>query len=245
MFHDHDNGFTLVELAIALMVIGLLIGGVLKGQELIDNARMTRVLRDIEGFKTATMIFQNTYGALPGDIKKPGSRLPNCSEAPCSTIGDGNGWIGPSVCIASCGVSASAIMGMENRRYWLHLAVANLISGVDASGTSTEGFGVNFPESPVGGGYVMVYSLDITPTSPYDTFHANALRMVSNLSATLFSYPVLTARQALQLDSKYDDGKPYKGHVLTSTSSTNPCVDASEEYNVSTDGIICSLQFNL
>lgn len=238
-----EKGFTLVELAIALMVIGLLIGGVLKGKELIENARITRVLRDIESYETATRIFDNTYGALPGDIKNPGLRLPNCTAAPCSTTGDGNGWIGPSVCISSCGLSASAIMNMENRRYWLHLAVANMISGVDAGGTSTEGFGVNFPESTVGGGYVMLYGVALSDPN-YTDFNMNAIRLVSNLSSTLFTSPVITARQALQIDTKRDDGKPYTGSVLASTDGTNPCILAGE-YNTNAEGVICALQFNL
>lgn len=86
------NGFTLVELAIALMVIGLLIGGVLKGQELIENARVTQTVRQLKSYDAATLIFRNTYNALPGDIKRP-NRIPNCTDEACSMAGDGNGRI--------------------------------------------------------------------------------------------------------------------------------------------------------
>lgn len=110
------KGFTLVELAIALMVIGLLIGGVLKGQELIENARVTQTIRDIKGYDAAALIFNNTYGALPGDIKKP-QRIPGCTEAVCNIPGNGNGRIGDDG------------SGYEVSNFFPHLGKAGMING--------------------------------------------------------------------------------------------------------------------
>ncbi len=61
------KGFTLVELSIVLVIIGLLIGGVLKGQSMIENAKLKRVKTDIDGIVSAAYGYQDKYNALPGD----------------------------------------------------------------------------------------------------------------------------------------------------------------------------------
>lgn len=111
-----DKGFTLVELAIALMVIGLLIGGVLKGQELIENARITQSIREIKNFDTAIMIFRNTYGSFPGDIKKL-NRIPNCTDAICNLPGNGNGRIDSG--------------SVEEGNFFPHMTKAGMIKGAE------------------------------------------------------------------------------------------------------------------
>ena len=63
----NQKGFTLVEIAIVLVIIGLLIGGVLQGRSMIQNARVKRVVSDMEGLRTAVLTFQDRYGMLPGD----------------------------------------------------------------------------------------------------------------------------------------------------------------------------------
>src|SRR5476651_2427646 len=62
-----QSGFTLIEIAIVLVIIGLLLGGVLKGQELITAARVRNLAAQIDGVKIAYLGFQDRYRALPGD----------------------------------------------------------------------------------------------------------------------------------------------------------------------------------
>ena len=62
------RGFTLLELSIVLVIIGFLVGGVVAGVELIQAARLNKVMTDMRKFLTAVNVFQNKYDGLPGDI---------------------------------------------------------------------------------------------------------------------------------------------------------------------------------
>ena len=80
-------GFTLVEIAIVLVIIGLLLGGVLKGQELINQAKIKNVINDINGVTAAVQAYQDRYRALPGD--DPGAAGRWTATVLSATAGDG------------------------------------------------------------------------------------------------------------------------------------------------------------
>ncbi|MBI5041502.1 MAG: prepilin-type N-terminal cleavage/methylation domain-containing protein [Gammaproteobacteria bacterium] len=115
--YKRQSGFTLVEIAIVLVIIGLLLGGVLKGQEMIANARYKSLQSDIEAYKAAFFAFQDRFGALPGDFTLASTRLnaaaPNGSAADVGNI---------------TGATCSAATD-ESCYVWQHLRFANLISG--------------------------------------------------------------------------------------------------------------------
>lgn len=79
---NNNSGFTLVEIAIVMVIIGLLVGGILKGQAMIDNAKVKRVTEDMEGLRAATFAFLDRYGMLPGDE--------NAASIPPGDGNDGN-----------------------------------------------------------------------------------------------------------------------------------------------------------
>ncbi len=124
-----QSGFTLVEIAIVLVIIGLLLGGVLKGQELITQAKIKNVANDFNGLTAAIYSYQDRFRAFPGDDPQAADRWTN----PATTSGDGNGFVGAqnNANVIDCGAAANA--NTENCRFWQHLRLAGFIAGNNAS----------------------------------------------------------------------------------------------------------------
>ena len=109
-----QQGFTLVEIAIVLVIIGLLLGGVLKGQEMIKSAKVKSQMQEMDGISAAFNTYQDKYGAIPSDDNNAAT---NTGVAGL-TNGSGNG----------------AYSGVEgDRRVWEHLEAANLLAGYTAA----------------------------------------------------------------------------------------------------------------
>lgn len=85
-----QNGFTLIEIAIVLVIIGLLLGGVLKGQELITSARVRNLISQQDGIKAAYFGFLDRFRALPGDYSQAVANISGVGTA-CGAAGLGNG----------------------------------------------------------------------------------------------------------------------------------------------------------
>ena len=118
-FKRRQSGFTLVEIAIVLVIVGLLIGGVLKGREMITNAKIKRVENDFAGVSAAIYAYQDRYGVLPGDDASASTRFPGTWGG--SDNGNGVGTI--------TGGWDSSNNNDESRLVWKHLRGAGLISG--------------------------------------------------------------------------------------------------------------------
>ena len=126
----HQSGFTLIEIAIVLVIIGLLLGGILKGQELITQGRIRNVANDFQSMTAAINLYQDRYRALPGD--DPGAATRWTAAGSLTTSGDGDGTIGDGTAATPAYNSAAA--GDESRLFWQHLRLAGLVGGATTTG---------------------------------------------------------------------------------------------------------------
>jgi len=125
-----QSGFTLVEIAIVLVIIGLLLGGVLKGQELINSAKIKNLVNDFNGISTAVYAYQDRYRALPGDDSNAETRWTAQGITAAGTgLGNGDGTVG-----GAFNAAAAAGAGPESVLFWKELRAAGLIAGNIADG---------------------------------------------------------------------------------------------------------------
>jgi len=219
MAHAKINGFTLIELSIVLVIIGLIIGGVLVGRDLISAAKVRSQISQIEKYNTAAHTFQLKYNNyLPGDIPDPlATSLGLTPRGTDVGEGDGNGIIqGPWGAGHGDGVNIEC---GETALFWDDLSAAKLIGGsfTGASATVCPGptlapaeYGTYYPQAAIGqGNYVYATSLsngnNYFGIEPITGFGWGGL---PNAAAGL------TVAQAFAIDSKIDDGQPMTGRVL-------------------------------
>lgn len=139
-----DKGFTLVELAIVLVIIGIIIGAVLRGQQMIESAKLKRLYNQQREIIAAIYTYYDKYGKFPGDDDTAVGRWTG------TTNGDNDGQIGSTVNFG-CAIGATD----ESCQAWRHMRNALLISGSALSAVNpTHAYG-----SAIGVGYIVVQTL--------------------------------------------------------------------------------------
>jgi prepilin-type N-terminal cleavage/methylation domain-containing protein len=259
---SHQKGFTLIELSIVLVIIGLIVGGVLVGQDLIKAAETRATITQIEKYNTAVNTFRVKFNSLPGDIAAATATTFGLTAGAGTTgLGDGNGLID-----GNSGTAGSLLQGSgETGMFWQHLSSAaggNLVDGSFASivyaGTvSPASTAINsyMPSAKLSGNkYIYVYN--------DGTYNYYGLSGVTALAAgVLTGTPSVTVTQAYNMDKKVDDGLPTTGNVqvnyltggvITLATSANPdtsttCYNSTTlAYSVGTNngaGANCALSF--
>lgn len=117
-----SHGFTLVEIAIVLVIIGLLLGGILKGQEMITQAKIKNSIADFSGISAAYYGYQDRYRAIPGDDPNAATRWTTPTVA---TAGNGNGIVAGTYNNAGAVCTAA----VEACSWWDHLRRAGFVAG--------------------------------------------------------------------------------------------------------------------
>lgn len=249
------KAFSLVELSIVLVILGLLTGGILSGQSLIRAAELRGVVMEFHRYSTAMMTFRDRYMALPGDFRDA-TRFWGKDNAACSSH------TGTATPTGTCNgngdgmVNAAAAAGATSEMFqsWKQMALAGLIegtySGVAGSESTTQHLiAVNAPPSKIGdvawgfgyqnntaGGSDHVYAYD----------YSNALTIGKVPQGNWADDPFISAQEAWNIDSKLDDGRAGYGKVhgmrRSCTNSVN-AFDYMSDYQLASTGQVCALFF--
>ena len=205
---ENQDGFTLVEISIVMIIIGLLIGGTFGGMKLIENMQVNKTVQDLKAVESAALTFKDTYGRLPGDITNPATRLPNCTSAPCSTAGNGNRVIG------GAGTAWNPTTATdENFTFWHHLQAADSLA-FGTKNTLDMNFGEGQPSSPIDGGY-RVADYDGVLTVCGRRWRGAMAMITSEPSGNATGVPARLSCSSLRgVDSKIDDGMALEGSFV-------------------------------
>jgi prepilin-type N-terminal cleavage/methylation domain-containing protein len=219
----NQNGFTLVEISIVMIIIGLLIGGTFGGMKLIENMQVNKTVQDLKAIESAALTFKDTYGRLPGDITNPSARLSNCTVAPCATGGNGNRIIGTT----NLGNGAIAATD-ENFIFWHHLRAANLLS-MGFNNTTDMMPGEGQPEPAIGGAFRLSdWNTNVGGCSV--SFNRSAIATTSLESAAFTSESVANCSSLSSIDRKMDDGLPDVGKFIMGWSCVSAGAVCTRDY---------------
>tara|TARA_B100001123_G_scaffold262669_1_gene292561 strand:+ start:303 stop:1085 length:783 start_codon:yes stop_codon:yes gene_type:complete len=256
------HAFSLVELSIVLVILGLLTGGILTGQSLIRAAELRSVTTEFQRYQTAALSFRDKYFAMPGDMPNatafwgtaatcPGVRA-TAAAGVCNGNGDG--------VLRNDSPQSHEVFGA-----WEHLGSAGLVEGTYTgntydTGTATSNasmIGTNIPASRMGNAGWSFYHFTPRPISdtgyfdgPYGYFFFFGATTGTNVSYN----PVLTPEEAWNIDTKIDDGMPATGKVLSLESQAGNCSDlaasstvslTASKYLLTNTGSVCSLMMRM
>ena len=222
--YQNNRGFTLIELSLVLVIIGLIAGGVLVGRDLIEAAKIRAQVSQIVHIKTAIATFRSKYGYIPGDIPETEAAEFGFTER-LGTQGHGDGDQALEACGSYTGISGAEVFGCEVALFWSDLSAANLIEGNYSSASDA------LLEVPAGqqsqyfppaklenGHYLSVFhSAGVLPG--WSCLYAGicmSLRQIirTDVMGGYFTNEGITPVQAYAIDSKMDDGVPNAGRVV-------------------------------
>lgn len=181
---NKQAGFTLIELAIVLVIIGLLLGGVLRGQELINSARVKSLTRDFQNVQVYLYTYQDRFKAIPGDDQAANNHVGG-TNATTGTLANGR----------IEGEWDSATAGDESFLFWQHVRLAGMAPGPTNTGDA------NYPPVNTNGARLGIQSV-------------NGMTEITGMTgAFAICSTGILGRDALQIDTTLDDGETSTGSV--------------------------------
>ena len=233
----YKSGFTLIELTIVIVIIGLIAGGLLAAQQMVFSAKLNKQISQIIQYETAIRNFKETYKFLPGDLP---SKVPmTCPAYGAFCYGDGNGVVGSSLDINGRNSHPS-----EVEKVFYHLSSLGFIKDSYSPVGNWYGVvGTSYPEAvfsrETGGNCSSALSFDSSWTGlGYASgpggymrgyYENNNLWLSSRPNASgvncPFFDPAITPLEAFSLDNKMDDGNPAAGNVVTNNGTGGDCVN--------------------
>lgn len=217
-----NKGFTLIELSIVLIIIGLIVGGVLFGQDLIKASELRGTVGQKEKFDAAINTFRGKYGGLPADLSGYASFA---GQLTVTGLTGGNGLGDGDNLIEGIGGGATDNIGFvgEIKLFWKHMSEAALISdntslittaGPETIATSAQGY---LPPAKLGKGSYW-YIANTGGLNYYAISGVSTLATATTMD--VISTDVISPNEAFQLDTKLDDGSPIAGIVMSVASVT-------------------------
>jgi prepilin-type N-terminal cleavage/methylation domain-containing protein len=213
----NQSGFTLIEIAIVLVIIGLLLGGVLKGQELINSAKVKNLATDFKNVPVYIYGYQDKFRALPGDDIDAVAHLGASAVAAASGVGatGGNGTIN--------GTWNAGAGDSESNKFWQHVRMANLAAGPTDDPTKTD----LRPNNAMGAKIGITNAGDSPITGLTGSF--------------ILCSDGIPGKFAAQLDLTMDDGKPDGGSMreITSPTGAASATSAATSLTADTGYLVC------
>lgn len=234
------RGFTMLEMAMVLAIIGLLLGGLIGIASYTKNARLSTMMNEGKYYINAFNQFQTRYGAPPGDYATASLAWTGAGN------GDGNGLIR----------AAAVAVPLERYYAFQHLANAGFIQGKYTGAASPDGgatIGLNVPGTSVDKSAFLFDHPDATDgfvpagdTTYFEGQYGNVLTIagLNDKTNQVPNLPFLTPKEALRLDEKFDDGMPGMGTVVTpENTALSECASsnttASATYSTNNAGKAC------
>ena len=216
-----NSGFTIVEMAVVVFVIGLLITGIMAGKNLLEGGKIRAVLSEMDDSRQSMIQFQEKYHDWPGDMSDAAAWWPGEAN------GDGNEQIN---------WTANTQGNPEGTPMWRHMELAQMTgqTGFSKIPTADAVVGSNVPGSKIAGAGWF---------ANYTTALGNHLGIGAQNASGVNNAPALTAKQAYEIDSKIDDGSPTTGKVQ----STGASCFTGTAYNISASNTTptCTTTFSI